>query len=97
MYAGFPPTLTLTLARMVGSLPLTMLLSQVSVVADKFVSWMVIQELGTIPAWKLASLEIVEIGRLLNICPPLVVKPKLVFVKKRMIPMGVLNWMDAPG
>ena len=47
---------TLTSSKLVGSWPLTMDLSQVSVAVERLVPWMVIQELGTMPGWKLAPL-----------------------------------------
>src|ERR1019366_6426054 len=54
MYAGWPPTLTVTLSSVVGRLPLTMALAQVSVVAARKPPLMVSHALGATPGRKLA-------------------------------------------
>src|SRR5450432_1024567 len=56
MYAGFPPMLTLTPSRMMGSFPFTMDLLQSSVTVASDVPVMVTHEFATTPAWKLAPL-----------------------------------------
>src|ERR1039458_10898964 len=54
MYAGWPPTLTFTLSSVVGRLPLTMALAQVSVVEARRLPLMVSHALGATPGRKLA-------------------------------------------
>src|ERR1035438_2587507 len=54
MYAGWPPTLTVTLSSVVGRLPLTMALAQVSVVAARKPPLMVSHALVATPGRKLA-------------------------------------------
>src|ERR1035441_1716521 len=54
MYAGWPPTLTLTPSSVVGSTPLTTELFQLSVTVERLTPLMVSHALGTMPDAKLA-------------------------------------------